>query len=135
MDIMVVPLPSNVNKVFKYYKANYGNKNLNYIFIININTKYLFVFPGFKKDTSSIINCLDFMMYVYDIKIDNIRGDDHSAFRNDLRNQLERKIITYYFSPFKYINRNRVLDRVIRIIRDMWKLSSAILSTNNGNDC
>jgi hypothetical protein len=97
MDIMVVPLPSNINKVFRNYKANDGNKNLNYIFIINISTKYLFVFSSFKKDTSSIINCLKSMMYVYDIKINNIRGDDDSTFRNNLRNLLKEKELFIIF--------------------------------------
>jgi hypothetical protein len=43
------------------------------------------VFPSFKKDISSIVNCLNTMMNVYNIKIDNIRCDDDLAFRNDLR--------------------------------------------------
>jgi hypothetical protein len=122
MDIMVVSFPSNADKVFRNYKANDGNKNLNYIFIININTKYLFVFPSFKKDTSSIINCLNTMMNVYNIKIDNIRGDDNSAFRNDLRDWLKARGITYYFSTYIYTNRNKVVDRVMRTIRDMFDI-------------
>jgi hypothetical protein len=63
-------------------------------------------------------------MYVYDIKIDNIRGDDDLVFGNDLRNWLKRREITYYFSLFKYTNSKGVVDS-----------GSAILSTNNGNDC
>jgi hypothetical protein len=95
MDIIVVSLPSNANNVFTNYKANDGNKNLNCIFLININTKYLFVFPSFKKDTGSIINCLNTMMTIPGIKIDNIRSDDDSAFQNNLRNFLERRRTTY----------------------------------------
>jgi hypothetical protein len=131
MDIMVVPLPSNANKVFRNYKANDGNKNLNYIFIININTKYLFEFPSFKKDTSSIINYLDCMIYVYDIKIDNIRSDDDSAFRNDLRNWLERRGITYYYSPFKYTIRNRVVDRVVGTSVELYYPEIMKMTVNN----
>jgi hypothetical protein len=62
------------------------------------------------------------MMNVYNLKIDNIRGDDDSAFRNDLRNWLKENRITYYFSPFKYTNRNKVIDRVMRTIRDMFDI-------------
>jgi hypothetical protein len=62
------------------------------------------------------------MMNVYNIKIDNIRGDDDSAFRNDLRELLKENRITYYFSPYIYTNRNKVVDRIMRTIRDMFDI-------------
>jgi hypothetical protein len=52
------------------------------------------------------------------IMIDNIRGDDDRAYGNDVKEWLDKHNIRYYFTSSPYINKNKIVDRVIRTIRD-----------------
>jgi hypothetical protein len=56
---MIVPFPSEGSSIFTHFKTNkinadQGNSNFYYLFAININTKYLHVFPSFAKDTTTV---------------------------------------------------------------------------------
>jgi hypothetical protein len=60
-------------------------------------------------------------MFVDKVEIKFIRGDYDKAFVSDiLTNYLTLGNIRYYFTPQMHTNRNRVVDRVIRTIRDMF---------------
>jgi hypothetical protein len=54
--------------------------------------------------------------------INNIRGDLDPAFGNTLCNWLDdpRRNIKNYFTEYQFTNRNRVVDRVMRTIRDIF---------------
>jgi hypothetical protein len=104
IDIVYAPHPK-----IKYYA------NL-YLFCININTKYLEVYPlpnGSRKYTE-IQKCIRKLMnshYVF-----NMRGDGEFHGLQFTTSDGRRKSCFYRSSPFD--NHNRVVDRVIRTIRD-----------------
>jgi hypothetical protein len=113
MDFMIVPFKDGISP----FETKESHTNLYYLFIININTKYLCVSHTHNKDTHSVIWLLNDMMDK-GLEIDNIRGDADVAFRDQLLDVLRKSDIKYYFTANNYINRNRVVDRVMRTIRD-----------------
>jgi hypothetical protein len=125
IDFMIVPFPSEGSSIFTHFKTNQinadqGNSNFYYLFAININTKYLYVCPSFAKDTRTVIECIGKML-ADKIEIKSIRGDYDNAFLSPfLKNLLDVQNIRYFFTPEMHSNRNRVVDRAIRTIRDMF---------------
>jgi hypothetical protein len=117
MDFMIVPYDYK-DPSFIYAPLITDNTRFNYLFIVNINTKYLFVFPCFNRKTEVVIDALNKVLSKY--KINNIRGDDDTAFNIYLKDWLKKNKIKYYFTPNKYTNRNRIVDRVMRTIRDIF---------------
>jgi hypothetical protein len=56
----------------------------------------------------------------YYFNIEHVRGDYDRAFvGKEAYKYLKENDINFYFTIFKYTNRNRVVDRIIRTIRDM----------------
>jgi hypothetical protein len=125
IDFMIVPFSTLQSSIFTHFKTNkintdQGNSNFYYLFAININTKYLYVFPSFAKDRTTVIECIGKMLNQF-VLIKSIRGEYDSAFVSPpLTNFLFLKNIRYFFTPQVFINRNRVVDRVICTIRDMF---------------
>jgi hypothetical protein len=116
MDFLIVPFEFG-----KYPFKIHENSFFYYLFVININTKYLVVTPTFKKDSKIVMWLLGDMINNKQLDITNIRGDDDRAFNNnDCKKWLINNSISYYFTPNIYTNRNRVVDRVMRTIRDMF---------------
>jgi hypothetical protein len=80
IDFMVLPMShTTAFKTFANYKENLknpdeGNLNLNYLFVININTKYLYVFPSFCKDEKTVIESISELLQNNTI-IKSVRGD------------------------------------------------------------
>jgi hypothetical protein len=73
MDFVIVPynvsnIPHELHRQFR------SNSRFYYLFIININTKFLLVFPSFHKDHHTAKNSIE-KMKTYGFKINNIRGD------------------------------------------------------------
>jgi hypothetical protein len=99
--------------------ADEGNSNFYYLFVININTKYLHDFPSFSKDEKTVIASISELLENNTL-IKSVRGHYDAAFVNGVEVFLSQNNIKYFFSPYKYTNRNRVVDRVIRTIRDMF---------------
>jgi hypothetical protein len=118
--------PLEVLKEMNYVIVPYTNKHthadkrkyLFYLFMININTKYLVVSSTYTIDIDYVIKVLKYMKYNFNIE--HIRGDYDTAFTaRKTYKYLNDNSIRYYFTKFKYTNGNRVVDRVIRTIRDM----------------
>jgi hypothetical protein len=64
---MIVPFSTLPSSIFTHFKTNkinadQGNSNFYYLFAININTKYLYVFPSFAKDTTTVIESISKMI-------------------------------------------------------------------------
>jgi hypothetical protein len=114
IDFMIVPYKTNTFFMYKKPGTFY------YLFAININTKYLCVYPSHKRDTNIVVYAIEDMLK-NNIRIDNIRGDFDVAFRNQLQHYLKDKKIGYFFTSFEFTNRNKVVDRVMRTIRDMFE--------------
>jgi hypothetical protein len=119
-----------------------------YLFVININTKFLFVRP-LPENTHPSIHITKILIedinnhlksLKTDCKIDNIRADadtkfakmitDHTDNRavllgdfahntNEFVNYLASENITLYLNKSSFVNKNRVVDRAIRTIPDM----------------
>lgn len=102
------------------------NKPLLYMFIVNVNTKFLYViylsnknedemidaFMNLFKFKSNNVQCPD------GIRINGLRFDGESALNSKrLKGFFENHGINYYSNPSPYINKNRVVDRAIRTIR------------------
>jgi hypothetical protein len=129
-------LSINSTKIYNYY-----------LVLININTKFLFMAP-IKNDiipnveiTRIIIKDINDHLTSLNpnLKINNICSDDDSKFgkmiedndrpetvklgkiiykRNVSLDYLEFENITLHLNPSPFLNNNRVVDRVIRTIRD-----------------
>jgi hypothetical protein len=115
----------------------------NYLFVININTKYLFSVPLPAGEAPSVERTTQALEVVfqklYPKSIDNLRADADTAFgRTDLNidisitnkklSQNQRTLFNYlnfkgvkrvFFSSSKFTNKNRCVDRAIRTIRDL----------------
>jgi hypothetical protein len=92
-----------------------------YLMFININTKFIVVYPvRLNKRPSSHFSktCIDDMIHNKHIVIKNIRGDDDFTFSGKFLDYLKKNGISYYFSGSKFTNKNRVVDRAIRTIKD-----------------
>jgi hypothetical protein len=109
---MKIPTTFGVNNnktlVFRYY-----------LIFVNINTKFVKVYPLNFNITPTIaitLYCLKDMMRHY--KINNLRGDNDRVFVGEVDKFCEENGIKTYWSKSKYTNQNRVVDRVIRTIKD-----------------
>ncbi|KAA6382425.1 MAG: hypothetical protein EZS28_022051 [Streblomastix strix] len=88
-----------------------------YLFCININTKYLVVFPLRDKSAGQIKNVLQILVKNYHVT--NIRGDGEKVFNGSiLKSFCQEHKITSFFTVSKFTNHNRVVDSVIRTIRN-----------------
>ena len=88
-----------------------------YLFCININTKYLVVYKIKSKTSSEIMRALDDLINMFPVKY--IRGDGEKAFAaNDTRRFWQQHHVQTYFVGTKFTNHNRVVDSVIRTIRN-----------------
>jgi hypothetical protein len=73
---------------------------------------------SYTKNAKHVVDVLEYMKRYF--KIENVKGDYDKAFiAKETYKYLKENNINYYFTMFKYTNRNRVVDRVIRTIRDM----------------
>jgi hypothetical protein len=132
----------NTGKFFDEYNKT---KVQNYLFVININTKYLISIPLPMGATPSIDRTMEALVTVFQKlsprKIASLRGDAGTAFGNSsvgveefntqtnnpsktkrqvFLNFLKRNgVESCYLSASKFINKNRCVDRVIRTIRDI----------------
>lgn len=100
-----------------FFTTNKDYKQLIYLFIININTRYLYGIMIPTKDNTDIIKALNTLLQK--ININNIRFDGESSLNSkELKKYFKSKNIRTYSSSSKYTNHNRIIDRVIRTIRD-----------------
>jgi hypothetical protein len=115
IDFMVLPMSrATVLKMFANFKENLknadeGNLNFYYLFVININTKYLHVFQSFSKDEKTVIESISELLQ-NNILIKSVHGDYDAAFVNCLEAYLNKNNIKYFISPYKYTNKNHVVD-------------------------
>jgi hypothetical protein len=127
----------------KFYDTNNRAKLQNYLFVININTKYLISIPLPTGAAPSIDRTIEALSQVfvklYPKKIGSLRGDGDTAFGStdynsdiiDVHKISKRKqelfldflrsngVERLYLSSSKFTNKNKCIDRAIRTIRDM----------------
>ena len=103
-----------------FISNNPNMKDNVYLFLVNINTRYLHIVLLHNKDEQSILRAFQKLIY-YGLKINSIRFDDEKSFNGDvMTNYFNSHNISVYHNSSPYINKNRIVDRVIRTIRDMY---------------
>ena len=107
-----------------FFTTNKNLKQIIYLFVININTRYLYAILLPSKDNDDIIKA--FNTILSKTKINNLRFDGESSLNSkQLKKYFDFKNIKTFSSSSKYTNHNRIIDRVIRTIRDgLYKLNS-----------
>ena len=112
-----------------------------YLFIININTRYLVVYPtNTRRLLPNIFQLLQ--RFFGEFKCDSLRGDGEfnkkpPSFPGDeeyigkFNDRLKSLGIKTYFPDSKFINKNRIVDRVMRTIRDGFGLNTEQIRDNN----
>jgi hypothetical protein len=126
----------------KFFDNRNRTRVQNYLFVININTKYLISIPLPKGAAPSVERTMEALTQVFQQlspnTIESLRGDADTAFGSldattshlNLQTQRRKHNLFYnflrengvkrlYLSSSKFINKNRCVDRVIRTIRDM----------------
>ena len=113
-----------------FFRTNENLKPIIYLFIININTRYLYAIQLPSKHNDDIIRA--FNTILSKIKINNLRFDGESSLNSkELIKYFKYKNIKTFSSSSNYTNHNRIIDRVIRTIRDgLFKLR---INTNDIN--
>ena len=111
------------------YFTSKTKKPLSYMFIINVNTKFLYVVFISDKSEDEMINAFMnlFQMKTNNvqcpngIRINNLRFDGESSLNSKLMKRFYDKYkIKTYSNSSRFINKNRIVDRVIRTIRSAW---------------
>ena len=96
----------------------HGNRTYNYLFVININTRKLYVIPIGTKDTYDLKVALSYLINK-GVEIDNFRSDEESGLKSEnMQKFLKEYRITHFHSKSPYTQKNRIVDRCIRTIRD-----------------
>jgi hypothetical protein len=126
----------------KFFDNRNRTKVQNYLFVININTKFLISVPLPMGAAPSVERTMEALTQVFQQlfpnTIESLRGDADTAFGRldattshlDFQTQTRKHNLFYnflrqngvkrlYLSSSKFINKNRCVDRVIRTIRDM----------------
>jgi hypothetical protein len=129
-------MPEQDDKTGTLSPEGYARNVKQYLFIININTRFLAVYPIFTTGESGevmeyVAKCIGILNESLpdDSKITNIRSDADRAFGwhqtspltsrvNPLSTYLKQNNITLTHFSSDQTNRNRIVDRAIRTIRD-----------------
>lgn len=106
-----------------------------YLFVININTRFLIVFPC-DDATEAVKWCLEQLLKIFPNGVKSIRGDGSGRYStpavrnhyctqevgsgatNELIRWYRQHNIRFYFDSGEYINKNRIVDRAMRTVRD-----------------
>ncbi|KAA6390844.1 MAG: hypothetical protein EZS28_013628 [Streblomastix strix] len=90
-----------------------------YLFAININTKYLMVIALIVDEKNAAFILAALKKLINQVYVNNIRGDGETGFKaNIIRQFCEDNRISLYFTGSPYTQHNRVVDSVIRTIRN-----------------
>ena len=88
-----------------------------YLFCININTKFLVVYRVKSKSANDVLPALEDLRNNFEVK--SVKGDGERSFAaEDTREFWQHYHIKTYFSKTKFTNHNRIVDSVIRTIRN-----------------
>ena len=91
-----------------------------YLVLININTRFAQIVLIPNKDVESIKRAISKLIY-YGLKITNIRYDGELALNSqEMKKFWTEMNINFYRSTSKFTNKNRIVDRFIRTLRDLY---------------
>lgn len=89
------------------------------LFLVNINTRYLYIKDMEGKSSNAFANAFDELIDM-GVKINSLRFDGEKGLVKLIREgYFEDYGINTFYNDSKYTNQNKIVDRVIRTIRDM----------------
>jgi hypothetical protein len=98
-----------------------------YLFCINVNTKFLVVFPLRNKSAKEIADAL--LQLINEVTVKHLRGDKEPAFRSFLvMGLLKAHHITSYWTDAPFTNHNRIVDRLIKGFRQLFAYHEGLMT-------
>ncbi|KAI5552270.1 hypothetical protein TVAGG3_0225940, partial [Trichomonas vaginalis G3] len=92
----------------------YSKGKVTYLFAININTRYLYCIPVKGKTEQETRRAIQYLLDHE--RVDNIRGDGDKGFQAAMTHYFPQ--INFFFSSSPYTFHNKIVDAVMRTLRD-----------------
>ncbi|KAI5545623.1 integrase core domain containing protein family [Trichomonas vaginalis G3] len=105
----------------------YSKGNITYLFAININTRYLYCIPVKGKTEQETRRAIQYLLDHE--RVDNIRGDGDKGFQAVMTHYFPQ--INFYFSSSPYTFHNKIVDAVMRTLRDALGVNGQIYWDGN----
>ncbi|KAI5484079.1 integrase core domain containing protein family, partial [Trichomonas vaginalis G3] len=105
----------------------YSRGNVTYLFAININTRYLYCIPVKGKTEQETRRAIQYLLDHE--RVDNIRGDGDKGFQAAMAHYFPQ--INFYFSSSPYTFHNKIVDAVMRTLRDALGVNGQIYWDGN----
>ncbi|KAI5525075.1 integrase core domain-containing protein, partial [Trichomonas vaginalis G3] len=105
----------------------YSKGNVTYLFAININTRYLYCIPVKGKTEQETRRAIQYLLDHE--RVDNIRGDGDKGFQAAMAHYFPQ--INFYFSSSPYTFHNKIVDAVMRTLRDALGVNGQIYWDGN----
>ncbi|KAI5542441.1 integrase core domain containing protein family [Trichomonas vaginalis G3] len=105
----------------------YSKGNVTYLFAININTRYLYCIPVKGKTEQETRRAIQYLLDHE--RVDNIRGDGDKGFQAAMAHYFPQ--INFYFSSSPYTFHNKIVDAVMRTLRDVLGVNGQIYWDGN----
>ncbi|KAI5536901.1 integrase core domain containing protein family, partial [Trichomonas vaginalis G3] len=105
----------------------YLKGNVTYLFAININTRYLYCIPVKGKTEQETRRAIQYLLDHE--RVDNIRGDGDKGFQAAMAHYFPQ--INFYFSSSPYTFHNKIVDAVMRTLRDALGVNGQIYWDGN----
>ncbi|KAI5490844.1 hypothetical protein TVAGG3_1001690, partial [Trichomonas vaginalis G3] len=105
----------------------YSKGKVTYLFAININTRYLYCIPVKGKTEQETRRAIQYLLDHE--RVDNIRGDGDKGFQAVMTHYFPQ--INFYFSSSPYTFHNKIVDAVMRTLRDALGVNGQIYWDGN----
>ncbi|KAI5553198.1 integrase core domain containing protein family [Trichomonas vaginalis G3] len=105
----------------------YSKGNVTYLFAININTRYLYCIPVKGKTEQETRRAIQYLLDHE--RVDNIRGDGDKRFQATMTHYFPQ--INFFFSSSPYTFHNKIVDAVMRTLRDVLGVNGQIYWDGN----
>jgi hypothetical protein len=103
-----------------------------YLIFININTKFIVVYPlALNVNPTQEFTLICLKDLVEQCEVTNLRGDNDKKFKGVVEDFCKSLGFKPYLPNSKYINKNRVVDRAIRTLKDAVGLDAELLLDAN----
>jgi hypothetical protein len=105
------------------FKDNLRLKN--YLVVVNVNTRFVFVIPMKNKSGKEFMRAISGLLR--EVQINSLKGDGEGGFaskKDGLPEFYKRNKIKTYFQSSKFTYHNKIVDGVIRTLRDAMGLDS-----------
>jgi hypothetical protein len=123
---------SPINKAYEIdiFFAKFGSQEQDYLFIQNINTRFLYVYPVNGKSETALYAVL--ARFIDQVKPNVIKGDGEVTFAKDRNviNLFKNKHVETDFNSSKFIYHVKILDSTMKTIRDGFGINVKAMLSN-----